>query len=98
MNTAVRRVTIGNRSKKRVKSISKSLNLNLTEMYNKILKEWLTDHSPDYEIKVPDTFIKSSVAFSDENWEALRKIAEERNKDGSRMFAIVLDEWLSKQP
>lgn len=97
MSVAIRTVTIGKRSVKQITKVAKTYNLTIKEMYNKILEEWIKDHDDKYEIADPDTFIQRSVALKEELWLELSKLADTRNKSSSRLFAIVLDEWLSKR-
>lgn len=95
MKTA-RKVTLGNRCIKEIEKIAKCLNITKYEMYDKIISEWLVDHDDNYSISIPDTFIIRSISISDANWSVISDLAKKRSKPGTRFFAIILDEWLSK--
>ena len=91
-----RKVYIGKRHIKNIDKLAESLNLTQFEIIDKIITDWINCHDEKYSISVPDTFIYRSIQISESNWTSISNIAKSRNKPGTRFFAIIIDEWMSK--
>ena len=91
-----RKIYIGKRYIKEIDKLAVSLNLTQFEVFDKIITDWIKSHDKNYSISVPDTFIYRSIQISESNWTKLSNIAKSRGKPGTRFFAIIIDEWMSR--
>jgi hypothetical protein len=95
MAYTVRTVSIGERALNHLIKDGQKHNRNLKETVDVLLDEWFEQKAEGYEIHKPDKFIKRSIKIDEDKLEQLKKIASQRNKPATKMFAIAAEEWLS---